>query len=60
VQVLQDDDRRAAQGARQCGEHHPRGRPALGQLGELAADLGGDVEQRPERTGREQRLAGAG
>ena len=57
VEILQDDDRRAAKRATQRPEHLAGGCAALGHLRQLAADLGGDVEQRPERSRREQRLA---
>ena len=60
VQILQHDDRRTAQRTPQRHEHLTGGCPTLGQLGQLAADLGRDVEQRPERPRREQRLTAPG
>jgi hypothetical protein len=60
VEVLQDDHGRTANGAPQRSEHLAGGGAPLGHLRQLAADLGGDVDQGAERTRREQRLAGAG
>ena len=61
VQVLEHDDRWRAppQLVEQRGQHVARPGAALDEVGQLAACLGGDVEQRPERPRRVQRLARA-
>ena len=62
VQVLEHDDRRGARGEARPASAATRSlgvTPASDQRRELAAGLVGDVDERAERTGREQRLAGA-
>ena len=60
MQVLEHDDQGSAQGTRQGREQVCRGRIVLGHRLELPACLRGNVEEGPERSRREQRLAGAG
>ena len=60
VEVLEHDDARrpAAQLARQRRDELARRRAVRGDRRELAADLVGDVDERPERARRVQRVAG--
>jgi len=58
VHVLQEEHRRPrAQLVEQRGEHVVRPRAARDEPGERLADLGRDVGDRPERAGREERVA---
>ena len=61
VQVFDDDEvrRLPAQLAEERREHVDRPRPALDEPLELAARLARDIDERPERPGRLERLAGA-
>ena len=56
LQILQDDDRRAAKRAPQRHQYLAGRGATLGHLRQLSAHLGGDVEQRAQRPRREQRL----
>jgi hypothetical protein len=60
VEVFQDDDGRLPDRAAQRPEDLAGGCAALGHLRQLSAHLVGDVDQRPERSRREERLARPG
>src|SRR5262245_15076084 len=62
VDVLEHENRRRSrlQLLDECGGHLMRPRPAFDQRCELAPGRAGDVEQRAEWTGREERVACTG